>query len=148
MLTRINALSSSSQLQIDLFALIADMHMMSSNAFFAFGAAADLINPQLNIAQLSCGGYLLGDKSVYDEKDADNAVMLREYRVHIKNMLSFIDSGSDVDKQANAAFNVCIWHTRTQLYHDVCELHLCVCVCVCDDDDDDDYADDDDDNDV
>eukprot|EP00164_Ancoracysta_twista_P001545 GFYU01002026.1.p1 GENE.GFYU01002026.1~~GFYU01002026.1.p1 ORF type:complete len:732 (-),score=279.66 GFYU01002026.1:206-2401(-) len=70
-----------------LWDVVAELHSVGGAPFFAFGAGADLYNPEITIGQLNPAGLGLPDPSFYT---ADNEADLRTaYVAHVTNMLKF-----------------------------------------------------------
>src|SRR5262245_51128182 len=95
-LQKIAALKSAN----DLPALLAGLHIIGVNAFFAFGADADFKNASVVIAQLDQGGLGLPDRDYYFRADSRSGDIRGQYTDHVAKLATL--AGSDA-KNASAS---------------------------------------------
>jgi putative endopeptidase len=72
----------------DVLKEIAHLHMLSVNAFFAFGAAQDDKNSTMVIGQAYQGGLGMPDRDYYTKDDDDMKKMREQYVAHVTKMLT------------------------------------------------------------
>lgn len=78
-----------------IFTMIAELHLLNSDVLFSFGSGADIMNPTMNIAQLSQGGLTLPDITYYTNTDHDSIILRDKYKQHISTMLQLVGGYSE-----------------------------------------------------
>ncbi len=74
----------------DLRKAIAGFHQMGVPMFFGFGAAADLKNSTMNIANAGQGGLTLPNRDFYDKDDAKSKEIREKFVAYMTNMFKLL----------------------------------------------------------
>jgi putative endopeptidase len=102
-LDRIAAITSKDQL-ID---TIAYLHSLGVPALFGFGAAPDLHNASMIIANVGQGGLGLPDRDYYLEQDPKSQETRQKYLEHMANMFKLLgDDQAVAQKEAQAVMDI------------------------------------------
>jgi endothelin-converting enzyme/putative endopeptidase len=95
---KIAALESASELP----ALLAALHTVGVDGFFAFGAEADFKDASTVIAQLDQGGLGLPDRDYYFRADARSADIRGQYTDHVGKLTSLVGGSAAAAGAASA----------------------------------------------
>ena len=88
----------------ELPALLAALHTVGVNAFFAFGAEADFKNASIVIAQLDQGGLGLPDRDYYFRADSRSGDIRGQYTDHVAKLATL--AGNDPKNAAASSATV------------------------------------------
>ena len=102
-LDRIAAITNKDQL----VETIAYLHSLGVPALFGFGAAPDLHNASMQIANIAQGGLGLPDRDYYFDTDAKSKETRQKYLEHVANMFVLLgDDEATAKKEAQAVMDI------------------------------------------